>query len=96
MLCSGHWDPLHHYLEQIVPRVKVFLSLTLSCLRLPDGYVLHLTDAFDNLHTPSMALNAVTDIDQDVLLRLASNVVTLDLEANKMDFALHSLAYERL
>ena len=58
--------------------------------------MLHLPDVFDNLHTLSVAFNMVADVSLDVLLRLASNVVTLDIEANEMDFALRSPACKRL
>ena len=56
----------------------------------------HLPDMSDNLHTLSVAFTTVTNISLDVLLRLASNLVTLDLESNEMESALHSPACERL
>ena len=82
--------PFNIILGKILPRAEIFLSLTLSRLRLPDGDVLHLPDAFGNLPTLSVAFNMVTDVGLDVMLRLASNMVTLDLEGNEMEFALCS------
>ena len=71
---------------------EIFLSLTLSRLRLMDWDMLLLQDPFKDLHILSVAFNVVTDVGLDVLLQLASNVVTLDLDANDMVFALGSLA----
>ena len=77
---------------RIVLRAGIFLSLNLSRLRLTDWDVLLLPDAFENLHTLSMAFNIVMDVGLDALLQLASNMVTLDLEANEMVFVLGSPA----
>ena len=65
-----------------------FLSLALSCLRLTDNDVANFPDALHNLHTLSGAFNLITDAGLSVLLRLAPNVVTLDLGANEMVFAI--------
>ena len=96
MLVSGCCDPFHYYLGWILPGAEIFLSLTLSRLRLTDVDVSHLPDAFHNLHTLSVVFNTGTNIGLEVLLRLASNVVTLDLEGNKMEFMRGSQACERL
>ena len=72
------------------------MSLTPTRLKLINNDVSNFPDTLHNLHTLSVAFNQITDEGYSDLLGLAPNVVTLDLEANEIVFAIWTQAFYQL
>ena len=83
---SDRWDPCHHHQGRNAPRPPLLTSLTISHIKLVDSDIRVLQDSFENLNTLSVAFNHITDAGLIILLRMAPNVMTFDLEANAMVF----------
>ena len=72
------------------------MSLTPTRLKLINNDVSNFPDTLHNLHTLSVAFNQITDEGLSYLLGLAPNVMTLDLEANEIVFAIWTQAVYQL